>query len=72
MKQEYRVDEELLREAGELTDISDPRELVEEGLRALIRSVESGRRLERRREAYLSAIRAGATREEAQENADRY
>lgn len=69
---EIGVDEELLREARELTDISDTRELVEEGLRALIRSAESARRLDRRREAYLAALRAGATREEAQEHANRY
>ncbi len=72
MSTEIGVDEDLLREARGLTDIADTRELIEEGLRALIRSREAAERLERRREAYLSALRDGASREEAQEHADRY
>ncbi len=66
------VNDELLNEAKELTGISDTREVLEEALRKLISAREFAARLERRREAYLAALRAGATREEAQEHADRY
>ncbi len=65
-------DDELLAEAKELTGISDTAEVLEAGLRKLIESRQFAERLERRREAYLAALQAGASREEAQEHANRY
>ena len=74
MKVRLEIDEDdkLLREAKELTGIADTSEVLEEALRALIKSREFSERLERRRQAYLAALKNGATREEAQERADRY
>ncbi|MEA3400211.1 MAG: type II toxin-antitoxin system VapB family antitoxin [Armatimonadota bacterium] len=72
MQVEVNVNEELLEEAKKLTGMSDTREVLEEGLRKLIRAREFAERLERRREAFLAALRSGASREEAQKHADRY
>ncbi|MFW6156457.1 MAG: type II toxin-antitoxin system VapB family antitoxin [Armatimonadota bacterium] len=72
MATENGLDEDLLREAKELTGISDTATVLDEALNALIRARDFSERLERRREAYQAALKSGATREEAQEHANRF